>query len=49
VIPAPSAPVSVEEFTARELMRVTLTISIIGAIVIILGGGAIMRLWGLLE
>lgn len=37
------------EFTARELMRVTLAIAIAGAIAIILGGGAIMRFWGLLD
>jgi sodium-dependent dicarboxylate transporter 2/3/5 len=37
------------EFTTGEMVRVTLVISIVGAMAIILGGGAIMRFWGLLE
>jgi sodium-dependent dicarboxylate transporter 2/3/5 len=37
------------EFTTGELMRVTLVISVVGVVAIVLGGGAIMKLWGLIE
>jgi len=37
------------EFTTGEMMKVTLPISLAGAVAIIVGGRAIMRFWGLLD
>jgi sodium-dependent dicarboxylate transporter 2/3/5 len=39
---------STGEFTTREMVRVSLLISLLGMLAIIVGGGAIMRFWSVL-